>query len=760
MRPKVYGPVGGTMLLALAYYVAARLGLQLEFDTTQATPVWPPSGLAFAALLLFGARLSGGVFLGAFLANLVDFYAKAKGAAGLAAGDFLGHAAGHPDQVIASATIGLGNMLEAVVGSALVRRLVSLPDISDTIRSAFLFLLTALTCCLIASSIGVASLLAIGALPTELLSAAWFTWWLGDATGIWIITPLIMAWARRRRDVSEAQPWAAMAFASALLLAVCELTFSHWLDRLLDSTQAQPLVPILLKVEAYMLIPLLLWIEFRFGNRFGTVAVAVASTLAVLGTARGLGPFVGASQNESLLVLQGFVGVASIAALLLDAAMRERRRALEALTQARDQLEVRVRERTSELGGANQALSLEVAAHKRALERLEGETAERRRAEEILHQSQKLEALGQLTGGIAHDFNNLLTVILGSLNLADGLTAGNERLKRLLNAARRAADRGAGLTHELLAFSRRQPLRTQVIAPGERLIAACNLLRRSLHAEVDLEVDLPKDVRAIEVDPGQLELALLNVGLNGRDAMPEGGTLRISARNVSLDEPAAGLTGDFVAISVQDTGVGIAPELQAKVVEPFFTTKEIGKGSGLGLSQAYGFAKQSGGALRLESVLGQGTTVTFLLPATAAAPAAPAPTRPAEPEAAAARGTVLVVEDDPDVADLAVQLIRELGYTVRVTPSARAALDLLRQGEPVDVVFSDIMMPGGMNGVELGRAIRAHFPDVAVLLATGFSDAAVGAEAQGFRLITKPYHATELAMALAGQLRERRVAAG
>jgi signal transduction histidine kinase/ActR/RegA family two-component response regulator len=757
MRLQVHGAVPGTLLLALAYYGAARLGLQLEFDATQATPVWPPSGLAFAALLLSGGRLSGGVFLGAFFANLVDFHAKSLGAH-----DLLGHVAAHPDHVVASATIGFGNMLEAVVGSALVRRLVALPDISDTIGSAFLFLLTALMCGVIASSIGVASLRAIDVLPIELVSATWFTWWLGDATGIWIITPLIMAWARPRAVALEPHAWGAMGFASALLLLICELTFGHWLGRLLGGTQAEALVPVLLKVQAYLLIPLLLWIEFRFGNRFGTAAVAVASALAVLGTMRGAGPFVGASQNESLLVLQGFIGVASIATLLLDAAMRERRRALEALTQARDQLELRVHERTGELRAANQALSLEVEAHKGALDRLERETAERRRAEEILHQSQKLEAIGQLTGGIAHDFNNLLTVILGSLNLADGLAAGNERLKRLLNAARRAADRGAGLTRELLAFSRRQPLRAQVIEPAERLIGACNLLRRSLHAEVTLEVDLPKDVRTVEVDAGQLELALLNVGLNARDAMPDGGTLRVSACNVTLDDEAAGLVGEFVAISVHDNGVGIPPELQAKVFEPFFTTKEIGKGSGLGLSQAYGFAKQSGGTVRLESAPDQGTTVTFLLPASAAAPAVPAPAPPAEPDETAARGTVLVVEDDPDVADLAGQLIRELGYTVRLTPSARAALELLRRGEPVDVVFSDIMMPGGMNGVELGRAVRAHFPKVAVLLATGFSDAATGAEAQGFRLITKPYHATELASALAGQLRERerRLAAG
>jgi signal transduction histidine kinase/ActR/RegA family two-component response regulator len=633
----------------------------------------------------------------------------------------------------------------------LVRRLVSLPDISDRMGSVFLFLLAALLCGVIASTIGVATLLGFGMLPRALTTATWFTWWLGDTTGIWIIAPLVLAAARPDRDRLKELPWGRIALVLTLLVACSALTFGSWLESALAGTQAQPLVPVLLKTQAYMLIPLLLWIEFRFGNLPGTLGIALTAAIAVLGTARGYGPFVAASQNESLLVLQGFIGIASIAVLLLDAALRERRR-------AHDELELRVRERTAALSQANAALSLEVGARKSALERLERETTERQRAEEILHQSQKLEAIGQLTGGIAHDFNNLLTVILGSLGLADHLASGNERLKRLLNGARRAAERGAGLTHDLLAFSRRQPLRTQLIHPTERLVGATNLLRRSLHGDIALEIDLPKDIRAIEVDPGQLELTVLNIGLNARDAMPEGGILRVGAGDVRLDDPAAGLVGDFVAITVSDTGTGIPPEIQAKVFEPFFTTKEVGKGSGLGLSQAYGFVKQSGGAIKLASAVGTGTTVTLYLPAAAAMPPEPVAAPALAVEVAAAPGTVLVVEDDPDVAELAAQLIGDLGYAVRIAPSARSALDLLRESEPVDLVFSDIMMPGGMNGVELGRFVRAHFPTVAVLLATGFSEAAIGVEAKGFTLITKPYHATELASAIARLIRERRAA--
>ena len=752
MTPRTTGLLGGTLLLAAAYYAAARLGLQLQFEATQATPVWPPSGIAFAALLLFGGRFAGGILLGAFCANLVDFYVKAPGAAAAGIGDLMLHVAGHPEHVLASALIGLGNMLEALIGAHLVRRLAGAPDVSGTVADVFWFVLASLACSTLASTLGVATLLGIDALPHGLAPAAWFTWWLGDATGIWIIAPLILAWARATRAELTPQRWRRAAPALAVLIGLGALTFSMTIDRALDGTLAHGLTPVVLKTLAYLLIPWMLWIEFRFGHLPGTVGITATAAIAVLGTARGAGPFVGASQNESLLVLQGFIGVASIAVLLLDAALRERRRALAALTHARDQLELRVAERTTEL-------SREAEARKRALDQLESEIAERRRAEEILHQSQKLEALGQFTGGIAHDFNNLLTVILGSLGIAERLAAGNEHLKRMLNAARRAADRGAGLTQDLLTFSRRQPLRAEVFRPADRLRGTINLLRRSLNSDIALELDAHDGGRAVEADPGQLELALLNIGLNARDAMPGGGTLRIAVTDARLDDPPAGLVGDFVAISVTDTGTGIPPEVQARAFEPFFTTKEVGKGSGLGLSQAYGFARQSGGTITLDSAVGRGTTVTLYLPATTGAPPATAEVPAAEVEAPvvpAAR--VLVVEDDPDVAELATQLIGELGYAVEVATGARAALDVLQRGQPIDLVFSDIMMPGGMNGVDLGQAVRSDFPDTAVLLATGYSEAASGAAANGFTLITKPYHARELAGAIARLIQAQRQA--
>jgi PAS domain S-box-containing protein len=365
-------------------------------------------------------------------------------------------------------------------------------------------------------------------------------------------------------------------------------------------------------------------------------------------------------------------------------------------------------------------------------------------AREQLFQAQKLEAVGNLTGGIAHDFNNLLTVIHGSIELAERHAAGNERLKRLLAAAQAAAGRAADLTHQLLAFSRRQPLRPELLDLPKQLLETAGFLDRSLRGDIHAKVDVPADLWPVEIDPRQFELALLNIGLNARDAMPGGGVLRISARNTTLDDRRLGLTGDFVAIAVADEGTGIPAHLLPKVTEPFFTTKEVGKGSGLGLSQAYGFAQQSGGMLTIDSQLGQGTTVTFYLPAktevlrSLRAEAAPKPPEPL------GRGTVLVVEDDLGVAELAVAALEDSGYTVTLVHYAGDALARLETGERIDLVFSDIIMPGRMNGVELAQAIRTRDPHLPVLLTTGYSEAAVSEAARHFPLITKPYALQEL----------------
>ncbi|MBV8289742.1 MAG: response regulator [Hyphomicrobiales bacterium] len=380
--------------------------------------------------------------------------------------------------------------------------------------------------------------------------------------------------------------------------------------------------------------------------------------------------------------------------------------------------------------------------------RLYAEAERREAAEAALRQAQRLEAIGQLTGGVAHDFNNLLMVVSGSAQrLRRDLTS--EKHTRLLDMIENATNRGESLTRQLLAFSRRQMLTPAVIDLTERLPGLKDMLSRSLRDDITIEVVVPDQSCAVKVDPSELELALLNLAVNARDAMPNGGALSITAKPVVLEGKAAeeGLSGAFVAIRVADTGGGIPADILPHVFEPFFTTKEIGKGTGLGLSQVYGFAKQSGGTATITSAVGRGTVITLYLPRTQELPA-PSIAR-MEPDAVAQRaGTVLVVEDSPEVAEVATAYFQQLGYTVKQVANAQEALELLADDPKIDLVFSDILMPGGMNGLELGHAVRRLYPAMPVLLTTGYSDSAHDSVQQGFVVLHKPFDLAGLEQAL------------
>jgi len=384
----------------------------------------------------------------------------------------------------------------------------------------------------------------------------------------------------------------------------------------------------------------------------------------------------------------------------------------------------------------------------RRTRRLHAEAERREAAEAALRQAQRLEAIGHLTGGVAHDFNNLLMIVSGSAErLRRDLTS--EKHRRLLDMIMNATSRGESLTRQLLAFSRRQMLTPAVIDLTQRLPELKDMLTRSLRDDITTEVLVPDESCAVKVDPSELELALLNLAVNARDAMPNGGTLTITVKPVVLEGSATqeGLSGDFVAIGVADTGSGIAPEILHHVFEPFFTTKEVGKGTGLGLSQVYGFAKQSGGTATVTSTVGRGTAITLYLPRTQELPAPS--TAPMKAEAAPRRaGTVLVVEDSPEVAEVATAYFQQLGYMVKQVASANEALELLAKDAKIDLVFSDILMPGGMNGLELGHAIRRRDPAMPVLLATGYSDSARDAVEQGFIVLQKPFDLAALEQAL------------
>jgi PAS domain S-box-containing protein len=384
-------------------------------------------------------------------------------------------------------------------------------------------------------------------------------------------------------------------------------------------------------------------------------------------------------------------------------------------------------------------------------------------AQEALRQAQKMEAVGQLTGGIAHDFNNLLQGITGSLAVIQRLIARGRtgELERFIIGAMNSAQRAAGLTHRLLAFSRRQPLDPKAVRANPLVMSMEDLLRRTLGEGVALELQLADGLWLTLCDPNQLENAILNLCINARDAMPDGGRLGIATRNASLDAAAAAALrevapGEYVCISVTDSGVGMAPETAARAFEPFFTTKPIGHGTGLGLSMIYGFARQSEGCAHIDSTLGRGTTVSLYLPHHPdAAPAdemAAAPLAPAQAQAGAASETVLVVEDDPVVRSLIVDLLHEMGCQALEAPDGPSGLALLQTDPRIGLLISDIGLPG-LDGRKMADAARAQCPELKVLLMTGYAQAAAlpgGFLAPGMQLITKPF-AMDL---LAGRLRE------
>ena len=366
---------------------------------------------------------------------------------------------------------------------------------------------------------------------------------------------------------------------------------------------------------------------------------------------------------------------------------------------------------------------------------------------EQLFRAQKMEALGQLTGGLAHDFNNLLTAILGATDLAMRNLGDEERLKRMLDGIRNSAQRGAGITKQLLAFARAQQLEIKSIDLKAFLADVTTLIRPSVRSNIDLIIAMSDHVWNVEADAGALELALLNLAFNARDAMKDGGRLKISASNELLKGKPEGLRGEHVALRVQDTGEGMSPETMERVFEPFFTTKNYGEGTGLGLSQVFGFANQIGGGVTVESSLGKGATFTLYLPVSRGSVVG----EPAG-EGDLRHGRVLVVEDDVLVSELAAGMLNELGFETVVTHSAKEALERLSGERRPTLIFTDVVMPGGISGIELARKVRDRFPELPILLTTGYSEQVTGAH--GFPVLQKPYEMDSLASALSDLLKE------
>jgi PAS domain S-box-containing protein len=385
---------------------------------------------------------------------------------------------------------------------------------------------------------------------------------------------------------------------------------------------------------------------------------------------------------------------------------------------------------------------------------LRTDITERKLLQNQLAEAQKMEAIGQLTGGVAHDFNNLLSIILGNLKLIERRATNQEILQKHIRLASGAAERGAELTRRLLAFSRRQVLEPAVIDVNQLIGDMDGLLRRTLGEHVEIDVSLADDLWPVRVDPAQLESALLNLAINARDAMPEGGKLTIETTNAHLDKDYAAhhaevTAGDYVLIAVADTGVGMPPEVMGRIFEPFFTTKEVGKGTGLGLSMVYGFVKQSGGHVKAYSEKGYGTVMKVYLPRTAPASITTAPRRAVDATLIAGHETILVVEDDPEVRQTAVALLGELGYRVVEAENGPAALELLNARADIDLLFTDVVMPGGMKGSELAREALKRRPGLKVLYTSGYTENGAfhgGMVASGSAFISKPLQLQELAV--------------
>jgi PAS domain S-box-containing protein len=415
-----------------------------------------------------------------------------------------------------------------------------------------------------------------------------------------------------------------------------------------------------------------------------------------------------------------------------------RKTSQEALTKLNEMLEERVAARTAELTAAHAAVLAEIE--------------QRERTEEQLRHAQKMEMIGQLTGGIAHDFNNLLMAVLGNLELLRKHVPDDPRTTRLMNGALQGAQRGAALTHRLLAFARRQDLRVEPRNLADLVRGTTDLIQRSVGTHIELGLDLPADLPSALVDANQIELAVLNLVVNARDAMPEGGVLSIAVDHLEAPPTAELPSGHYVRLVVSDTGHGMDAETLQKATEPFFSTKELGKGTGLGLSMVHGLAVQLNGALRLTSHVGVGTKAELWLPVTMIAPEDEKSSLPEANGETAEKITILVVDDDALIAMSTVDMLEDLGHDVIEANSGDRALEILRGDRVVDLLVTDYAMPR-MNGVQLAAAARQVRPDLPVLLATGYAELPAGSGA-GLPRIGKPYQQDQLAAEITEVLKQ------
>ena len=778
------------ILLTAGYVVVAKLGLRYATIGPSISPVWPPTGLAVATLVLLGLEYWPAILVGAFLANATT-----------------------PIPLLAAVGIACGNAMEATLAAYLLRsRAAEHLALDDLGAVRTLVGVAAPVGALASATVGVATLWMANVVAAREFWPALGLWWAGDYLGALVVAPALLAWVGHTpAAISRREAMGLLVLVAGAVLATAVI-----FGNLLPTSFLQP------AQYPYLLFPFVIGAALRFGPPGAALLTLTVAILTVGYTVRGGGPFVMQSVPSTDFALLLYVGVLAIAGLSLAPTAARRRRAESALREANENLNaviqasplaiytldaasvvrswnpaaealyawradevvgrelptithdredhLRLRERAlrgetlrgvevarRRKDGSPLTISLSVAPLHDASGRVTGmlsiaaDLTEMRQLEGQYRQAQKMEAVGRLAGGIAHDFNNLLTAILGTASLLLEDIGPDSRARLDIQEIEKAAKRAAGLTRQLLIFSRQQVLEPRVVNVNALVTNLEKLLRRLIGEDVELRTVLAAEGGTVRADPGQLEQAIVNLVVNARDAMPTGGLLTVETANVELDDsygqshvPAQ--AGRYVLLAVSDTGVGMDAGTKARLFEPFFTTKGPGRGTGLGLATVYGIVKQSGGYIWAYSEVGQGSTFKIYLPQVTAAPDA-VESLPSATIPIGGSETVLLVEDQDEVRTLARRVLEARGYTVLTARNGQEALDAAADEHRVHVLVTDVVMPG-MNGRELARLVTATRQNVKVLFVSGYTGEAVhqrGLLEPGVAFLQKPFTAEQLA---------------
>jgi PAS domain S-box-containing protein len=787
-------------LLAIAYYGAARLGLRYASIGQSISLVWPPTGIAFAALTLLGYRYWPCVALGAFLAN-----------------------AGTPVPLPAAAGIALGNTLEALVAAYLLRRVTGPRPQLDTLQHVRTFVLVAAPLgALCGAIVGPVSLWVTGALPSPALPPAVGVWWTGDLLGALVVAPVFFTGAVPAQARDDPRRLLEILVLCVGTIAAAELGLGRFFNLAALHEVDYP----------YLLFPFVIWAALRFGARGASRMTLTVSAVAVVHTVQGGSPFVSASAQSTLFQVAGYLLVVAVTGLVLAAAVRwERHQATQALAKSEEQLRRALdaaRMGTWFWSVENNALTGDdnlrqvyglgprdrISTYEELLERVhpddrarvadaarkvlqdgsdlvhefrvllpdgrvrwiaeQGEVrrddhgrptymtgvstdvTERRSAEEQLRQAHRMESVGRLAGGVAHEANNQMSVVLGSANFVLGRTDVPEAVRADVEFIRKAAERTAAVTAQLLAFSRRQVLKPEILDLNAVVAGWEQVLRRIMGADCGVTLRLAPGLGPVRADPGQLEQVLLNLGLNARDAMPRGGKISIETFQLELTpaytrgKPGTSIQpGQYVVLAVSDTGHGMDKETLSHIFEPFFTTKGVGQGTGLGLSMVYGIVKQSDGYVWAYSEPGQGTTFKIYLPLRGGAVSQAK--RDSVPGQTTAGETILVVEDEAGVRHMMARALEDAGYRVLQAAGAAEAIEVVaRTPDKINLLLTDIVMPG-KNGRELAERVEELSPGIPVLFTSGYTDGEIqrrGLLQPGAAFVQKPLTPRALALAV------------